>query len=177
MRAWSFASLALLAASTARADPYVFESTGFDLWHLAAPEHAVVPRTATTSSPPTSDDDRVATLDERVGIGMPDMPYAALEVGLGAFTAQPSTVEVTLVLASIGMQHQLGPVNVAGELAGGIAASSEFGGIRDQLLLDPRVRVDLSITDTVSIGGVFGVSLVGDGWMAGIALGSHSDHR
>ena len=176
MRAWSLASLALLAAPMARADPYVFDSVGVDFWHLAAPDHAVVPRT-TTSSPTPSDLDRIAMLDERIGIGMPDMPYAALEVAFGAFAAQPLTVDLTLALASIGMQHRFGLVNVAGELTAGIAVSSEFGGIRDQLVLDPRARIDLAITDTVSIGGVFGVSLVGDGWMAGIALGAHSDHR
>jgi len=172
MRARSLASLALLAAPTARADSYVFDSVGFDVWHLAAPDHAVLPRTTTRPPPPTSVTDPIATLDERIGVGIPDMPYAALDVELGAFTARPSPVEVTLALASIGMQHRFGLVTVAGELAGGIAVSSEFGGIRDQLVLEPRARIDLAITDSVAIGGVFGISVVGDGWMAGIAVTS-----
>jgi hypothetical protein len=176
MRLWLLASLALLVAPTARADPYVFESLGFNLWHLAAPESAVLPR-ATTSVPTASDVDRIATIDERIGVGVPDVVYTALDVEIGAFAAQPRAAEVTLALASVGTQRWLGPVNIGGELAGGIAVSPVFGGIREQLPLDARGRIDVAITDTVSIGGVFGISLVGDGWMAGIALGGHAAHR
>ena len=174
MRAWSFASFALFAASAARADPYMFDSVGVDLWHFAPPSHTSVAR---TSSAPLSDDGRrIASVDTRVGAGLPDGPYVALDVELGAFAAQPASFEAMLVVASAGLQHRLGPFTIAAELAAGVAVSDDDGvGVQADLVLDPRARLDVALTDNVAIGGVVGASLVGDGWMAGIALGFRHD--
>jgi len=174
MRAWSFASLALVAASTARADPYMFDSVGVDLWHFAPPSHTASPRT--TSAPADDGERRIASVDTRVGAGFADGPYVALDVELGAFAAQPASFEAMLVVASAGLQHRLGPITLAAELAAGVAVSDEGAGVDTDLVLDPRARLDVALTDNLSIGGVVGASLVGDGWMAGIALGFRHDH-
>jgi hypothetical protein len=168
MRAWPIASLVVLAGSSARADPYMFDAVGVDLWHFAGVAHAA-PRT-TSAGPAIDDGRRIAAIDQRVGAGLADGPYVALDVELGAFAAEPAGFEAMLVVAAAGLQHRLGPATLAAELAAGVAVSDDGGGVRADLVLDPRARVAVEITGNVAIGGVVGASLVGDGWMAGIAL-------
>ena len=169
MRASSFVVIAMLVGSQARADPYVFDAVGFDLWHFAAPTPAAEARTMSAGAT-TSDGRRIASFDERIGVGMPDGPYIALDFELGAFAAEPETFSATFVLASSGMQHRFGPVTIAAELTAGTAVSSEIDGIHTALVLDPRGRVAVAISPALAIGAVVGASLVGDGWMAGISV-------
>jgi hypothetical protein len=175
MRASSFAVIALLVGSNARADPYVFDAVGVELWHFAAPSPASVAR---TTASPAAAGRRIAAYEERIGVGMSDGPYVAFDFGLGAFAAEPETFSATFVLASSGMQYRLGPVSVAAELTAGAAVSSEIAGVHTALVLDPRGRVGVAISPVLAIDGVAGASLVGDGWMAGIAVEIHSrPHR
>ena len=173
------ASLATLASAApdARADgaqAYVADELGVNLWHFAklgGPERSA----RTVSSGDGADDAaagrRLGSVDERVRVGRPCGLYLALDVELGVFAAQPETFSGTLFLISGGIRHELGPVAVAAELTSGALVYSADTAIRGDAVLDVRARIDVAITASATLGGVIGTSLLGDGWMAGVAVG------
>jgi hypothetical protein len=159
--------------------PYVFVDIGFNVWHFTLPQsNPPVARAASSIMQPpasTSSEEHALTYDERVGVGFRYGLYIAFDFEIGAFGSQPSSSDL-LALVSAGLDHRFGPITIGGELTGGVLAysSETVPGLIGEGVLDVRGRADLWLTPWLTIGGVLGKSVLGEGWMGGVALGFHT---
>ncbi len=164
--------------------PYVFVDLGVNSWHFTTPGGDASPSTARSVSSVSSSSmtssartkSRMLTYDERVGVGMRYGLYVAFDFELGAFASQPATSSGLLALVSAGIEHRLGPITLGAEVTGGVLAYSPANStdLDSQRVLEGRARGDFWLTPWLTLSGVVGTSLIGDGWMAGGALGFHT---
>ncbi len=164
--------------------PYVFVDLGVNAWYFAIPDESQgTPTTArsasasSSSSTTTRTRSRMLTYDERVGVGMRYGLYVAFDFELGAFASQPATSSGLLALISAGIQHRFGPITLGVEATGGVLAYSPANStaLTSQGVVEGRARGDLWVTPWLTLSGVVGTeALIGDGWMAGAALGFHT---
>lgn len=101
-----------------------------------------------------------------------------LELGMSSVAEDPSSRALRIGAAGlIGLQVPLGPLALAGELAGGgrVLETTREVRIEADPTLEARVRAMVWLSPWFTVGGVLGSSLVTEGeWMAGLQLSFHS---
>jgi hypothetical protein len=113
----------------------------------------------------------VLALDQRVGIAVSDVVYAAVDLELGNFGVTGARTAGFAIdgLVALGARGRLGPLSPAVELASGAGGLGPVGGAR--WLVEGRARVDLWITPWLTIGGTYGAGLLERERVAGMLLG------
>lgn len=127
------------------------------------------------SEPPASERRSAVTASLQFTMRTAFHTYAGGELEEGRFAVKGSNLAGAYGV--VGTDHSLGFGSLGVELVAGWRGARYFLGDvdHDELVVEPRVRGQLWISEQWTLGGSFGARLGGAGeWMAGLTIGVHS---
>jgi hypothetical protein len=158
-----------------RFEPHVFVTFGAGVRHFLVPS-SIAYRTMSPIAPTQLTTAR--TYDARVGVGLPFGFYVAPE--LVGVDAEPTVGSQPLLVAlvALGVEHRLGSISLAAELAGGITAYSpidRFASDHVEPAAEVRGRAELWIAPWCTLEVVAGTSVLQpQAWIGAVEIGIHT---